>query len=161
MVMKAVKGYLMILFEESLNKKCQAKQMDIHVHFWEGEKVVTRNFGSQFLGRATANDMVRHFEESVVNSGLPICNLAQITMDGPSVNWKFFTDMKKKLADDYESILINIASCGLHIVHNSFKLEQLQQSGKWKHCCTFLKIHQQGGKISQRFLAALGCPSSL
>ena len=95
--------------------------MDIHVHFWEGEKVVTRYFGSQFLGHATANDMVQHFEESVVNSGLPICNLAQISIDGPSVNWKFFTDMKKKLADDYETILINIGSCGLHIVHNSFK----------------------------------------
>ena len=56
-----------------------------------------------------------------MNSGLSICNLAQISMDGPSVNWKFFTDMKKKLADDYETILINIGSCGLHIVHNSFK----------------------------------------
>lgn len=91
MLMKAVKGYFTILFDESLNKKCQAKEAD---------KVVARYFGSQFLGHATANDMVQHFEESVVNSGLPICNLAQISMEGPSVNWKFFTDMKKKLADD-------------------------------------------------------------
>ena len=29
--------------------------------------------------------------------------------------------MKKKLSDDYECMLINIGSCGLHIVHNSFK----------------------------------------
>ena len=42
-------------------------------------------------------------------------------MDGPNVNWKFFTDMKKKLSDDFDTILINIGSCGLHIVHNSFK----------------------------------------
>ena len=42
-------------------------------------------------------------------------------MDGPSVNWKFFTDMRKKLSDDYEFMLINIGSCGLHTVHNSFK----------------------------------------
>ena len=65
--------------------------------------------------------MVQHFEETVENSGLPICNLAQISMDGPSANWKFFTDMKKKLANDFETILINIGSCGLHIVHNSVK----------------------------------------
>ena len=70
---------------------------------------------------ATANDMVQHFEESVVNSDLPNCNLEQIGMDGPNVNWKFVTDMRKTLADDYETILINIGSCGLHIVHNSFK----------------------------------------
>ena len=37
------------------------------------------------------------------------------------VNWKFFTDVRKTLAGDYETILINIGSCGLHIVHNSFK----------------------------------------
>ena len=102
-------------------KSCQAKQMDIHIHFREGQKVVTRYFGSQFLGHATANDMVQHFEESVVNCDLPICNLEQISMDGPNVNWKFFADMKKTLADDYETILINIGSCGLHIDHNSFK----------------------------------------
>jgi len=29
--------------------------------------------------------------------------------------------MKKKLSDDYECMLINIGSCELHIVHNSFK----------------------------------------
>ena len=40
--MKAVKGYFTILFDESLNKQ---KQMDIHVRFWEGDKVVTRYFG--------------------------------------------------------------------------------------------------------------------
>ena len=57
--------------------------MNIHVPFWEGQKVVTRYFGSQFLVHATANDMVQHFEESLVNSGLRICNLTQISMDGP------------------------------------------------------------------------------
>ena len=31
--MKAVKGYLTILFDESLNKKSQLKQMDIHVRY--------------------------------------------------------------------------------------------------------------------------------
>ena len=59
--------------------------------------------------------------ESVVNSGLPICNQAQVSTNGPSVNWKFFTDMKKKVPDDLDTILINTGSCGLHIVHNSFK----------------------------------------
>lgn len=48
MLMKAVKGYFTILFDESLNKKSQSKQMDIHVRYWEGDKVVTRYFGSVF-----------------------------------------------------------------------------------------------------------------
>ena len=61
--------------------------------------------GGEMTGNPTANDMVQHFEESVVNSGLPICNLAQISMDGPSVNWKFFTDMKKKHTSQLKLIL--------------------------------------------------------
>jgi len=63
MLMKSVKGYFTILFDESLNKKSQSKQMDIHVHFGEGNKVNNRYFGSQFLSHATANDMAKHFEE--------------------------------------------------------------------------------------------------
>ena len=85
--MKALKGYFTIRFYESSNKKCQAKQIDIHVRVWEGDKVVkvvTHYFGSQFLGHATANDMVQHFEESLVNQRTSY-NLAQIRMDGPSV----------------------------------------------------------------------------
>ena len=87
-------------------------------------------------------------------------------MDGPSVNWKFFTDMKKKLvADDYETILINIGSRGLHIVLNSFKTGATAAEWKVEALLSSLyylfKDHQQGGKISQRFLAARDCPSSL
>jgi len=63
MLMKSVKGYFTILFDESLNKKSQSKQMDIHVHLREGNKVITRYFGSQFLGHATVYDMAKHFEE--------------------------------------------------------------------------------------------------
>ena len=57
------------------------------------------------LVHATANDMVQHFEESVVNSDLPICNLEQISMDGPNVNWKFFTDMSYNLS---KNVLTNV-----------------------------------------------------
>ena len=47
--------------------------------------------------------------------------MVQISMDGPNVNWAFIDLMKKTLSDNFYSTLINIGSCGLHIVHNSFK----------------------------------------
>lgn len=65
--------------------------------------------------------MVKHFNAGVMDSGLPIRNMVQISMDGPNVNWKFFNNMKAKLADEFDTTLINIGSCGLHIIHNSFK----------------------------------------
>ena len=42
-------------------------------------------------------------------------------MDGPSVNWKFYRELKKKVHNDYGTTRINIGSCGLHVVHNSFQ----------------------------------------
>ena len=48
-------------------------------------------------------------------------NIAQISMDGPNVNWKFFGDLKSKIHNDFGSVLINIDSCGVHIMHNAFK----------------------------------------
>ena len=69
----------------------------------------------------TADDMLNHFSSGVIESGLAIKGLAQISMDGPNVNWKFYSMVKKKLSDEFDSGLINIGYCGLHIIHNSFK----------------------------------------
>lgn len=60
-----------------------------------------------------------HFTEAV--SELEMKRMAQISMDGPNVNWKFLGIMQQKLNDDFQSSAVNIGSCGLHIVHNSFK----------------------------------------
>ena len=45
----------------------------------------------------------------------------QVSMDRRSVNWKFYGELKKKVNNDFGTTLINIGSCGLHVVHNSFK----------------------------------------
>lgn len=42
-----------MLFDESLNKKMQEKQMDIYIRYWNNlsSEVTTRYFGSEFLGK--------------------------------------------------------------------------------------------------------------
>ena len=42
-------------------------------------------------------------------------------MDGPNVNWATFDRLQKKLQLEYSSKLLNVGSCGIHIVHNAFK----------------------------------------
>lgn len=122
-MLKQIKGHFSVLFDESLNKKAQTKQMDIHVRFWDNEakQVRTRYLTSQFLGHATAADMVNHFTEAVVNSELDMNHLVQIGMDGPNVNWKFHELMSTQLKNDFNNTILNIGSCGLHVLHNSFK----------------------------------------
>ena len=77
--------------------------------------------GIMFVGHATAEDMVQHFNTGVINSGLNIKNMVQISMDGPNVNWKFYDMMKVNLSEEFHTTPVNIGSCGIHTVHNSFK----------------------------------------
>ena len=45
----------------------------------------------------------------------------QISMDGPSVYWKFYEAMTKVRAENELHELINIGNCGLHVIHGAFK----------------------------------------
>jgi hypothetical protein len=42
-------------------------------------------------------------------------------MDGPNVNWRFFTDFNNFMAEEHGHRLVNVGSCGLHTVHNAVK----------------------------------------
>ena len=74
-------GCFVVLFDESLNKSTQTKQMDIHVHLYDDAKkaVVTRYLTSAFLGHATAALMVvsQHYlrEDDPAVHGWPKCEL--------------------------------------------------------------------------------------
>ena len=47
--------------------------------------------------------------------------LIQLLMDGPNVNRALFDKLEKDMEAECEVKLVNIGSCGLHIVHNVFK----------------------------------------
>ena len=93
--------------------------MDMIVRFWNSgsNKVAERSFKSEFKGHATTADMLTHFE-----NGMALFNpssLVQISMDGPNVKFyhNLFQERKGKELPD----LLNIGSCGFHVVHRSFK----------------------------------------
>eukprot|EP00117_Sycon_ciliatum_P017657 scpid40541/ scgid16571/ len=97
--------------------------MDIHVRFWSedasGSRMVfSRFYGSEFLGHATAQIMLTAFLGSCNPLGLQ--NLLQVSMDGPNVNWRFFKLLQEDLKSGHGNCLLDIGSCGLHIVHGAF-----------------------------------------
>lgn len=110
-----------ISFDETLNQFGQKKQMDLIVRFWDSDvnKVTDRYFTSEFLGHATAADLLMHFKNGT-SSLNPSC-LVQLSMDGPNVNWKFYRDFSQERQAEELPELLNIGSCGLHIVHGSFQ----------------------------------------
>ena len=42
-------------------------------------------------------------------------------MDGPNVNWKFYSMLTDEVKKEHNSHMLNIGSCGLHILHRAFK----------------------------------------
>src|SRR5258706_98186 len=96
--------------------------MDIHIRFLDNlcGNVSTRYLGSQFLGHATANDLVDKFVDAMKD--LNCRKLIQISMNGPSVNWSFIEKLKNKFErDPGDPLLLELGSCSLHIVHGAFQ----------------------------------------
>ena len=134
-----------MLFDECMNRISQNKQMDFIIRYWNGNtnKVAVRYLGSEFLGHATAVDLLTHFKQGI--SQLDPKRLLQVSMDGPNVNWKFYIDLTKERNSEELPQLLNIGSCGLHIVHGG-----LQKAGSWAiscdHCGNCFMTHQRGAK---------------
>lgn len=86
-----------MLFDEYLNKKSEKNQMDIYIRYWhvEDNKVITQYMTSAFIGHSTAEDMLKAFYKSTEK--IDFSKLLQISMDGPSVNWKFYENVQSNL----------------------------------------------------------------
>ncbi len=110
-----------MLFDESLNRDLQKKQMDFYIRLWTEDTVRTHYFDSKFLGHSTSEDMLDACAESILH--LNSDNLLQIGMDGPHVNWAFHTKVQNTINEEHgnDQKLLDIGSCGLHQVNNAFK----------------------------------------
>ena len=111
-----------LLFDESLNKDLQSKQMDVLVRCWDDGKVSSRYYKSISFGHWTAVDLNNIMRDHVEES-LGFSNILQISMDGPSVNWALFNRPQDKIYNDHDKGFIDIGSCCWHILHNCFRHE--------------------------------------
>ena len=98
-----------------------------------------------------ADNLMDHFTKSVLESGWQAKNITQASMDGPSVNWKLYGELKKNVNTDYGTTLINIWPCGLHEVHNSFK-RGMDATGLYMYCMLKILVREilTGAVVSQK-----------
>lgn len=115
-------------FDESFNQELQQEQMDFVVRYFHQGKVESRYLTSAFLGHTRAEDLKRKFEEATKD--LDMRKLAQVSMDGPNVNWKLLDALAedRKSQDQYPDFL-NVGSCSLHVVHGAFRSGMMKT--KW------------------------------
>ena len=95
------------------NEELEKEQMDFIVRYFKDGEVKSRYLSSKFLGHTTAKDLKRAFEECTEK--LDLKNLIQVSMDGPSVNWKML-DLIVEDRNSNETYPIS-----LHVVHGAFK----------------------------------------
>ena len=92
-------------FDEFLNEVIQKEQMDICVRLWDlnRNKVAARYFSLAFLGHTTAKDLYDGFTTVLNNDILP--KILQVSMDGPSANWKFLYALNDDFEKRFETML--------------------------------------------------------
>ena len=100
--------HLVAMFDESFNKTSQKGQMDMHVRFWDDDKnrVATRYYNSEFMGKASAKDIFESFNECL--SGISKSKLLQVSSDGPNVNLSFFNLLEESRSEEELSQLIGV-----------------------------------------------------
>ena len=71
------------------------------------------------MGHARAVSLEEDLKKS--NRIPPNINLLQLSMDGPNVNWKVSEDLQSEIQLEHGKSLLNVGSCGLHVVHGAFR----------------------------------------
>ena len=92
-----------LMFDESLNKVTQQKQLDLWVRYWNAKE--SKYWTSEFMGHATANDLLAVISPAIQKLLMP--NLLQLSMDGPAVNWKFYDLFNTAVKENHHIKLIN------------------------------------------------------
>ena len=117
------RSYIFVfLFDESLNQVTQTCEIDVYVRFWNITelKVDVRFIGSTFFGPGTHQNLLKYFHKVTKDHS----KLYQISMDGLSVNLKFYNKIVQDRQGNMVHSSIDISSCSLIIVHGSFKTGQ-------------------------------------
>ena len=80
---------------ESLNSVTVNVQMDIVITFWDklNSKVEVQYLASIFLGDTRADHLLKAFQEAT--SKLELDKILQVSIDGPSVNRKFYEKLRE------------------------------------------------------------------
>ena len=100
--------FLSIKFVGKPNHSLLSNRFSIIVRYWD----------SAFLCHTTANDLLRHFINTIDS-----VNQSNIhgSMNRPCVNCKFYKDLEEHCKREELPDIISFGSCNLHILHGAFE----------------------------------------
>ena len=80
------------------------------------------------MGYSTTEDIMSNFLEAT--SEMKLCNLVQVSMDGPNVNWSLLEQLSSDLHNEYGTTLLFLGSCSLHAINDY--LATCHKAANWK-----------------------------
>ncbi len=116
------RSYYSLIVDETTTQQ-NIKQLDLHIRYWSltEHKISARYLNSCFLGHATADVMKDNIVKCLSDDGLSLTKMIMLSTDGPNVN----KSLRNKLIDAQKDLgcppLVDVGSCNLHTIHNSFK----------------------------------------
>lgn len=104
---------------------------------------------------------MEHFSKSVLESGLSIKDIIQVSMDGPNVNWKFLKTYKRKSPTSMVTPSSILGHVAFMWYTTALREEWRQQGGRCLPFCQVFtissKMPQLGRKILSAQVAVLWC----
>ncbi|KAH7958747.1 hypothetical protein HPB49_004446 [Dermacentor silvarum] len=83
------------------------------------DSVKTHYLTSCFLDHTCTEDLASAFRKVVQE--IKGSKILQVSMDGPNVNFKFLRSLKEELRESVESHILDMGSCGLHVINGAYK----------------------------------------
>ena len=121
---------IVVCFDEAFNVISGRGQMDIVVRYWDDKtnKCQPDTSPHHLWGTVVQRMSCQH--SKMESAELLLHSIMQVSMDGPNVNWSFLKMFNAYLQTNCdEKTLINLGSCGLHVVHGSLKTGH--SAAKW------------------------------
>ena len=118
-------------------------QVDIVVDVWGNfvNNECTCYLDSTFIGHVRHQDLFEHFISAL--DSLNLKKRLQVSMDGPNLNWVFFSELCNYQTENDMSRLLSTGSCGIFhtgSIHGAFKTGE--QSTDWKLKIVLGALHQ-------------------
>ena len=98
------------------------KQYDRFASFFSKKlcKIVTPYCGSLFVGHCTADDLVDHFLQDVMDLGLDLNILLALGINSPNINKSFKSKLARELQKRGATLFLEVGTCSIHIASNTF-----------------------------------------
>ncbi len=126
--------------------------MDLHVRLWGWAEVHWVGFLRAFHCSWYVENMSQVLSETGDH------NLIQLCMDGLHMNWKAFELTQKEVQEQVDKSLLNIGSCGLHVMHNMFRDGCKATGCDIEHTLSSLYwLFWDGAARHEDFVTATGC----